>query len=115
MAAAVTTLELLEAGDAVARMRTLGRLLADGLVELGRERGVDVQVRGHVAMPTVTIGGDDDGRLMAALAAGMVAQGSLVHPSHNWFLSAAHSSVDVERTLEHAATALDAVAARVPA
>ena len=40
----------------------------------------------------------------------MVELGTFVHPSHNWFMSAAHTEVDIDESLGHADTALAAMA-----
>jgi glutamate-1-semialdehyde 2,1-aminomutase len=39
----------------------------------------------------------------------MLERGVIVHPRHNWFLSAAHSDGDVDRFLEAARDGLQAV------
>lgn len=111
MAAALANLDLLVASDGVGRMTALGRRLADGLTTLGRDHGAPVEVTGPVTIPTVTIAGDDDFSLISSFAAELVLQGSFVHPSHNWFLSNAHTEADIDRTLEHAEAALS----RLPA
>jgi glutamate-1-semialdehyde 2,1-aminomutase len=41
----------------------------------------------------------------------MLDRGVIVHPWHNWFLSAAHDEADVERFLEAAKDGLRAVLA----
>ena len=106
MAAALVNLDLLEERDACAHMDRLGRQLADGLRTLGAHHAVALEVTGPPAMPTVLVDGDREGRQMMAFARAMAQQGSFVHPAHNWFLSAAHTSDEIERTLEHADHAL---------
>ena len=111
MAAALANIDLLERLDGVAHMTDLGERLAGGLVAIGAEHGLEIRITGPVTVPTMTIAGDDDGELMSAFAAEMAAQGSLVHPAHNWFLSNAHTAADVDETLAHA----EAAFARLPA
>ena len=41
----------------------------------------------------------------------MTAGGAYAHPTHNWFVSAAHTEEDVARTLEAAERAFKTVAA----
>lgn len=102
MAAALTNLDLLCAPGRFARMHELAGRLSAGLVERAATFDFALEVTGPATIPTVTIEGDDDFTLMTALAEGLVARGSFVHPTHNWFFSAAHEESDVEATLRHA-------------
>jgi glutamate-1-semialdehyde 2,1-aminomutase len=102
MAAALENLRQLEDGGGVQRMWQLGTQLADGLIERAGRAGLELRVTGAVTMPTVTFVGDDHFEMMNTFAEAMVERGSLVHPSHNWFVSAAHTTADIATTLEHA-------------
>ena len=113
MAAALENLRQLQTGPASPTMWDLGFMLASGLTERAARVGLELQVTGPVTMPTVTVVDDADGRLMHRFAEAMTEQGSFVHPSHNWFLSAAHTTDDIAATLAHATIALDALQADV--
>lgn len=111
MAAALANLEVLCAPGRFDRMHELARRLCDGLVERAAANGFSLEVTGPATIPTVTIEGDDDFALMSAFAENMVARGSFVHPTHNWFFSAAHEEDDVEATLRHADESFEALRA----
>ena len=44
-----------------------------------------------------------------AFCAAVVDHGVIVHPRHNWFVSAAHTDRDIERVLEATACGFQAV------
>jgi glutamate-1-semialdehyde 2,1-aminomutase len=110
MAAALANLEFLPENDGLRTMMSLGQRLVDGLVRLGQRHSVPLEMTGPVTMPTMTIAGDVDQAQMRRFAVAMAEQGSLVHPSHNWFVSAAHRPADIEQTLGHADVALASLA-----
>lgn len=111
MAAALANLDLLEAPGTFSRLWATARALCDGLMARAAERDLVLEVTGPATMPTVTFADDPEGVLMNRFAEEMVARGSFVHPSHNWFVSAAHGEEEITRTLEHASEALDALQA----
>lgn len=110
MAASIANLGLLRSGNALARMWAAGERLWDGLERIGREHGFAVEMSGVPSMPTMTIADDDDFVLMNRFAELMAAEGSLVNPTHNWFLSTAHTAADIDETLKHADAAFRAMA-----
>jgi glutamate-1-semialdehyde 2,1-aminomutase len=112
MAAALENLRQLEDGNGVRRMWELGQQLADGLTAHASSVGFTMRVTGAVTMPTVTFDNDGSFELMSSFAESMVERGSLVHPSHNWFVSAAHTPADIATTLEHARDVLTMMAAQ---
>jgi glutamate-1-semialdehyde 2,1-aminomutase len=84
----------------VAHMRKMGELLREGLTAEARAAGVAVRYSGHPTMPLMLFEDDEmfaKARRFSALAA---ARGVLLHPFHNWFLSAAHQPGDIEKTVE---------------
>ncbi len=105
MAAGLATLEILAAEQIIPRIETLGRALAEGLEDAGRALGIPMRVTGPPQIPTVTIDGDN-GSKMKSFARYLVANGVLVDPDHNWFVSAAHTEHHVSRTIEVARAAL---------
>jgi glutamate-1-semialdehyde 2,1-aminomutase len=110
MAASIANLRLLASGDAVARIWSVGERLCRGLERIGREHGFEVEMSGVPSMPTMTIAGDESFVVMNRFAEAMAAEGSLVNPTHNWFLSTAHTEEDVDETLSHADAAFAALA-----
>jgi glutamate-1-semialdehyde 2,1-aminomutase len=104
MAAALATLTTLEETDALARIEHAGTLLRDGIREQARSHGVPIRYTGPVQMPYLIFEGDEPARFKiprAKLFTGEAARrGVYLHPSHNWFLCAAHSEDDVRRSLE---------------
>jgi glutamate-1-semialdehyde 2,1-aminomutase len=104
MAAALATLTTLEETDALARIERAGALLRDGICEQARAHGVGIRYTGPVQMPYLIFEGDEPARFKirrAKLFTGEAARrGVYLHPSHNWFLCAAHTEEDVRRSLE---------------
>ena len=111
MAAAVATINALHDEDAVAVMEQVGMRLRSGLDQLAQEVGVPIRQTGPVQMPNLSFPGDEGFAKAAAFCATMLERGVIVHPRHNWFLSAAHDDGDVDRFLEAAQDGLRAVLA----
>jgi glutamate-1-semialdehyde 2,1-aminomutase len=118
MAAALATLDALEAEDAIARMARAGALLREGLARQARSHGLAIRQTGPVQMPFLTfvadgVAGGDAGAPAFARAnvfTGEAARrGVWLHPWHNWFLSAAHGDDDVRLALERTDAAFAAV------
>ncbi|MCX5379747.1 aminotransferase class III-fold pyridoxal phosphate-dependent enzyme [Streptomyces sp. NBC_00091] len=106
MAGAIANLRLMKEERSVERMHASGGKLVAGLLSLGELNGVPLRVSGPVTMPTVTVDGDQDFAWMRRFAVHMAAEGSFVHPMHNWFVSAAHDDEVIEQSLDHAARAI---------
>lgn len=115
MAAALATLDILEADDhaAIRHMQAMGSRLAQGLRAQAAARGIEVTVSGPAALPFMTFAVDDPrpnertvGRAWCAAAAD---GGVWLHPDHNWYLTAAHTPADVDETLAATELAFDAV------
>jgi len=109
MAAAVATIKALRDEDAVTKMERVGTRLREGLAELAGEAGVKIRQTGPVQMPNLSFPDDRDFVKASAFSAAMLECGVIVHPRHNWFLSAAHDEADVDRFLEAAEEGLQAV------
>jgi glutamate-1-semialdehyde 2,1-aminomutase len=111
MAAGVATIGALRDEDAVAVMERVGKRLREGLEQLAHEFGVSIRQTGPVQLPNLSFPGDKDFTKARAFSATMLERGVIVHPWHNWFLSAAHDDGDVDRFLEAAQDGLQAVLA----
>ena len=115
MAAALATLEALEAERAIDRMVRAGAILRDGLARQARSHGLRITQSGPVQMPFLTFAGDvaagtfDRANVFTGEAA---RRGVWLHPWHNWFMSAAHGDADVRLALERTDAAFAAVRAR---
>jgi len=112
MAAAMATLDELEACDGITRMRELGRKLCDDLTSCAASHGLKLTCSGHPSMPFVKFADDDDFYRTQVWCAEVTRRGAYVHPHHNWFVSTAHTEDDVQRTLEAAEPAFRVVKER---
>jgi glutamate-1-semialdehyde 2,1-aminomutase len=106
MAAALTTLRVLQRDDGIARMQHLGTLLRDGLAKLAGRHGTPLRQTGPVQMPMVLFADDPEQRLGSAFCTAALRRGVYLHPRHNMFLSAAHTEADIAFVLEAADGAL---------
>jgi len=110
-AAALACLDELDRSDGLPRMAALGTRLCRGLEAAGRSHGFDVVTSGPPALPFMSFR-DDPGQTSNRLfCAAAVERGVYFHPHHNWFLSAAHTDADIDRTLAVADEAFAIVAA----
>ncbi len=115
MAAALATLEALEAERGIERMTRAGTLLREGLARQARAHGLRITQSGPVQLPFMTFAADvaagtfDRANVFTGEAA---RHGVWLHPWHNWFLSAAHTDADVRLALERTDPAFAAVRAR---
>ncbi|WP_029089559.1 aminotransferase class III-fold pyridoxal phosphate-dependent enzyme [Brevibacterium album] len=113
MAAALATLRVLRETDALERIRAAGETFASGLRAQASALGLEVEVSGPAQMPLLQFAGDEHQELSRAFADEAVRRGVYLHPTHNWFLSAAHGPEDIARALEITDEAFAALAARV--
>ncbi|MFF3643620.1 aspartate aminotransferase family protein [Streptomyces sp. NPDC002564] len=102
MAAAVATIDQLSDGVLLRRVRGLGERLQGGLAALVRRHGVPAEVRGVPQMPFLTFTHPDPGRarlMQDAFFRETTRRGVLLHPTHHWFICAATTDADLDRTL----------------
>jgi glutamate-1-semialdehyde 2,1-aminomutase len=113
IAAAMATLDEIQASGAIGHMARMGQRLCNGLAALARTEGFEVMISGPSSIPFMTFV-DDAGSFERAFAfAGACAQrGVFFHPIHNWFISAALTEADVDQTLEIAGEAFREVQQR---
>lgn len=109
MAAAMATLDELEACDGIAKMAEIGQMLCDGLTESAASHGLQLTCSGHPSMPFVRFSNDDDLYRSQVWSAEVARRGSFVHPHHNLFVSTAHTEEDVKQTLDAADAAFEIV------
>lgn len=108
MAAAIATLEVYERDDAFAHITAMGERLRSGLEESARTTGHSVIVSGPPTMPTLLFADDHDATAARAFARAAAGEGVIFHPFLNWFLSAAHTSADIDAAVEAARAAFAA-------
>ena len=114
MAAGLATIDELGRRDAVARMRAIGGQLHSGVLASAEAWGFEVNYTGPAQMPNLLFSGDVDYELAIAFSAEAQARGVYVHPKHNWFVSAAMSSDDLDMALTGLDGAFAALRARYP-
>jgi len=112
MAAALATLKELERIDGPGLMAAAGQRLTGGLKDLARAHGFDLKVSGHPAMPYLRLTDDESLMLHQEWCGECTRRGAYFTSHHNWFLSAAHTEEDIQRTLEIADQAFKAVKER---
>jgi glutamate-1-semialdehyde 2,1-aminomutase len=99
MAAAVATITAVRDEAAVPAMERIGSMLKHGLERQALDAGVTAFHTGPPQMPNLSFAGDENFERARAFCAKVVDLGVLVHPRHNWFISAAHTDDDVQRVL----------------
>ncbi|MGO8957393.1 MAG: aminotransferase class III-fold pyridoxal phosphate-dependent enzyme [Streptosporangiaceae bacterium] len=109
MAAAIATITAIREEDAVPAMERIGSMLRTGIGRQALEAGLTVFQTGPVQMPSLSFAGDENFARARAFSAAVVDHGVIVHPRHNWFVSAAHTESDVERILDATARGFQAV------
>ncbi|MEE1736689.1 aminotransferase class III-fold pyridoxal phosphate-dependent enzyme [Streptomyces sp. BE147] len=101
MAAALETIRVLEETDALERVWANGARLMDGLEEIVKESGLPATVVGYAPMPFLEFDTPAvEAGVRPAFFREVIRQGVLFHPQHQWFVSAAHTEADIDRTLE---------------
>jgi glutamate-1-semialdehyde 2,1-aminomutase len=101
LAAALTTIRILEETDGIATMRASGTQLQEGLAAQAAAHGFAVSVSGPPAMPLLLF--EDDAPDFAkglAWSGACAHHGVYLHPVHNWFLSTAHDAATIDAALE---------------
>ncbi len=100
MAASLACLREMQACAAVEHMRHVGTMLCRGLEEQAVAHGLAVTISGPPAIPFMSFKDDSGFERSRTFGAACAKRGVYVHPTHNWFLSAAHTEADIRRTLE---------------
>ena len=109
MAAAIATITAIRDEGAVPAMERIGTSLRAGIARQAMEAGLTVVQTGPVQMPNLRFADDNDLAQARVFCAAVVDHGVIVHPRHNWFVSAAHTDGDIERVLEATAFGFQAV------
>ncbi len=110
LAAALTVLEIADREKVPARLEAVGRRFVEGFLALGRRHGLALQASGPFALPYVRVADDPGFQRMQDLCVAAAAAGVYLHPHHNWFMSLAHTEVEIDEALTRLDRALAAVA-----
>ncbi len=109
MHAAMATLTIYDRDHAFAHMSRMGERLRAGIVGAAATAGHHISYSGPTTMPTLLFVGDDDDRTIGRRFSREAAErGALLHPLLNWNLSAAHTEVDIDETIQIVAEAMAA-------
>jgi len=111
MAAAITTIGILRDTDALIRITRLGEEFRDALDKLVVASGLPAWVVGLPVSPFLLFRDPAEDpravRLKTTFFRETLRRGVMLHPNHQWFLSAAHTREDVEETIAACREALE--------
>ena len=115
MAAAIATIGELERDGKLAHIWYMGERLIAGLTDIIKCKQVTATVRGlpEPPMPFLRFTDNDINKRehqKRIFYTTVVQNGILLHPDHVWFISAAHSEAEIDRTLEVCEMAMQAAA-----
>ena len=99
MAAALATIDVLEAEDGPEHMRAMGQRFRDGIAAQAAKYGIGVRQSGPPQMPTILFDNDVDHATGSRFATEALKRGVYLHPKHNMFLSNAHGEADIDFAL----------------
>jgi glutamate-1-semialdehyde 2,1-aminomutase len=99
MAAALATLKEMVETKAIEHMFRMGERLKQGMLEQAKSLELKINYTGPVTMPFMTFAEDPSFEKAKTFCARAYQEGVFFHPSHNWFLSAAHGKPEVDQTL----------------
>ncbi|QEN07191.1 aminotransferase class III-fold pyridoxal phosphate-dependent enzyme [Oceanispirochaeta crateris] len=102
MVAAMHCLKAMEEWDVQNHMNQMGKMLKDGLKSAAEAEGLKVNLSGPDAIPFMTFPDDPNLYHNQIFSAAMARRGVYLHPHHNWFLSYAHKTEDIEETIDKA-------------
>ncbi|UCD56380.1 MAG: aminotransferase class III-fold pyridoxal phosphate-dependent enzyme, partial [Candidatus Hydrogenedentota bacterium] len=100
MAAALATLDEMEAIGSVEIMYERGEMLKDGMLDQADAHGQEVTYSGAETLPFMTFAGEDGWEKSKLFCKECYQRGVFFHPFHNWFVSAAHTEEDIKKTLK---------------
>jgi glutamate-1-semialdehyde 2,1-aminomutase len=104
MAVALVCLDEMERINITKVVNELGETLLKGLADLASVHGLKISITGPPAIPFMKFANETN-FLRSQLFCGECAKrGIFFNPHHNWFMSAAHTMEDINKTLEVADT-----------
>lgn len=100
MVAAKAVLQAFKKTDIVQKMMSFGSKLAKGLIDLAETHGLQYKVTGPPTIPFPCFVNENNFFRNQLFCAEVTKRGAFFHPSHNWFISAAHDEEDLKDTLK---------------
>lgn len=107
-AAALATIDVLERTQPFQRIAALGTRLMEGFNAILVGASIDAALIGHPSSPYLRVQGDEPSGFAVRLAEDCARRGAVIHPAHQWFISAAHTEADIDLLLEAVSTSLGA-------
>ncbi len=98
MAAALACLREMRRISAPEVILEKGRKLTEGMIEIAKSHGHTMHVTGMPSMPYVRVLHEAGIKFHRALCGECTRRGAFFTSHHNWFLSAAHTDNDIQRT-----------------
>lgn len=99
MAAALATIDVLQAENGPAHMQSMGQRFREGIAAQAKKHGVGVRQSGPPQMPTILFDDDADHAKGSRFASEALKRGVYLHPKHNMSLSLAHRMADIDFAL----------------
>ena len=112
MAAAISTIAILKASDAISQIWAMGAALQEGLRALIAEYGAPAEVVGYPPCPFLRFTSPNAEVREAAKTVfytEVTKRGVLFHPNHHWFTCAEHTASDIAFTIEVCRKGFEAV------
>lgn len=109
LAAALATIQEMKATDGIGHIFRVGEMLKAGMLKQAADLELKINYTGPATIPFMSFANDpqfDKSRIFCAAA---YQEGAFFHPTHNWFISAAHKKADIEETLAATAKAFAVV------
>lgn len=100
LAAAGACIDTLIETKAVEKMMRAGTMLTNGLKQRAEAHGLQVKISGVPTIPFMTFANETNFRRSQLFSGEAAKRGVILHPHHNWFLSAAHEDADIQKTLD---------------
>ncbi len=100
MAAAIATLDEMEATDAIGVIYERGEMLKDGLFDQADTYGQQINYTGPESIPFMTFSNEDGWERAKLFCQECYQRGVFFHPFHNWFISSGHTEEDIKKTLD---------------
>ena len=102
MAAAITTIKILQGTDAISHIWKLGKYFQKGIETLISEFNIPAKFAGFPPFPFIqfTIVDEDiNEKVKQAFFIETTRRGIFLHPNHQWYISVAHTLKDIDETL----------------
>lgn len=103
MAAAVATISILRETNALAHIRAMGEMFQAGMRNIISESNLPVEVTGYPPYPFIRFALADSAlneKAKEIFYSETTRLGVLFHPNHHWYISAAHTEEEIDKTLE---------------